>query len=76
MPQEQEKRVTVRGHSVSYSEDASEAIHYLTYDVTFDKAQEIFDEARSKGFIKFKDRMLRKFKLACVEGVYYKLTRI
>lgn len=76
MPQEQEKRITVRGHSVSYGEDASEGIHYLTYDIPFEKAEEIFGEARAKGFIKFKDRMLRKFKLTCVEGIYYKLTRI
>ncbi|MCH7759222.1 hypothetical protein IID20_02615 [Patescibacteria group bacterium] len=51
----------IRGYKVSYKDAAAKGIEYLSYILSYEETDSLFNNARISGKIKFEDRYGRNF---------------
>lgn len=69
-----EKKTTIRGHIILHDLNAAGGVKYLLYDIDPHEAKVFFDQAFSKGFAYFEDKMGYNYKLV-YHGSEYKLIK-
>lgn len=67
-------KTTIQGHVVSYEQNASRGIRYLTQMIDPKEAKVFFDQAYSRGSADFEDQMGVNYRLT-LSGPEYQLIR-
>lgn len=64
------KKITLYGFNITYEDNAYEGIRYLRDDLDSEEVRVFFDQARSRGYVKFEDDEDRQYVLYYKSGVY------
>jgi len=64
------KETHIDGHKVLYEENAWGGMDYLMMHLDAQESKVFFDQARSKGHIKFEDAVNKHYTLSHSNGVY------